>query len=80
MVALLAAWEFVRFFWDTPYLAVAHSILVAIYHVLKDGVPFRDLGADYYNQFNKDSKIRAYLKKLHALGWSEPTAAVVAPV
>ena len=28
----------------------------------------------------KESKIRAYLKKLHALGWSEPTAEVVAPV
>ena len=62
------------------YLAVAHSILIAIYHILKDGVPFHDLGADYYNQFNKESKIRAYLKKLHALGWSEPTAAPVTPV
>ncbi len=55
-------------------------MLIAIYHILKDNVPFHDLGADYYNQFNKDSKIRAYLKKLHALGWSEPTAAAVAPV
>ena len=56
------------------YLAVAHSILIAIYHILKDNVPFHDLGADYYNQFNKESKIRACLKKLHSLGWSEPTA------
>ncbi|MBP5718580.1 MAG: IS110 family transposase [Abditibacteriota bacterium] len=62
------------------YLAVAHSILIAIYRILKDNVPFHDLGADYYNQFNKDSKIRACLKKLHSLGWSEPTATVVAPV
>ena len=36
------------------YLAVAHSMLVAIYHILKDGVPFHDLGADYYNQFNRE--------------------------
>ena len=35
------------------YVAVAHSMLVAIYHILKDGVVFKDLGADYYNQFNK---------------------------
>ena len=62
------------------YLAVAHSILIAIYHILKDGIPFHDLGADYYNQFNKESKIRACLQKLHALGWSEPTATAVAPV
>lgn len=35
------------------YVAVAHSMLIAIYHILKDGVAFQDLGADYYNQFNK---------------------------
>ena len=37
-------------------------MLVAIFHVLKDGVAFRDLGAEYYNQFNKERKINAYLK------------------
>ena len=50
------------------YVAVAHSMLVAIYHILKDGVVFNDLGADYYNQFNRERKINAYLKKLKALG------------
>ena len=54
------------------YVAVAHSILVAIYHILKEGVVFKDLGADYYNQFNKERKINAYLKKLKALGWEAP--------
>lgn len=49
------------------YVAVAHSMLIAIYHILKDGVPFKDLGADYYNQFNKERKIHAYLKKLKQL-------------
>ena len=56
------------------YVAVAHSMLVAIYHVLKDGVVFKDLGAGYYNQFNKERKINSYLKKLKALGWEEPVA------
>ena len=55
-------------------MAVAHSILIAIYHVLKGNEPFEDLGADYYNQFNRESKIKSCLKKLHALGWKEPTA------
>lgn len=50
------------------YVAVAHSILIAICHILKDGVVFQDLGADYYNQFNKERKINSYLKKLKALG------------
>jgi len=54
------------------YVAVAHSMLVAIYHILKDGVVFKDLGSDYYNQFNRERKINAYLKKLKALGWEAP--------
>lgn len=56
------------------YVAIAHSILIAIYHVLKDNVPFRDLGSEYYNQFNRERKINAYLKKLKALGWNTPAA------
>jgi transposase len=56
------------------YVAVAHSMLIAIYHILKDGVVFKDLGADYYNQFNKERKIKAYLKKLKALGWEDSAA------
>ena len=57
------------------YVAVAHSMLVAIYHILKDGVVFKDLGANYYNQFNKERKINAYLKKLKSLGWEAPVVA-----
>ena len=41
-------------------MAVAHSMLIAIYHVLKEGVPFRDLGADYYDGFRREHKIRNY--------------------
>lgn len=57
------------------YVAVAHSMLIAIYHILKDGVAFKDLGADYYNQFNKERKIKAYLKKLKGLGWESSVVA-----
>jgi transposase len=49
-------------------IAVAHSMLIAIYHMLKDNVDFVDLGSDYYNRFNKEKKINAYIKKLQALG------------
>ena len=57
------------------YVAIAHSMLIAIYHILKDGVTFKDLGANYYNQFNKERKINAYLKRLKVLGWEPPVAA-----
>jgi transposase len=51
-------------------LAVAHSMLIAIYHILKNGVAFHDLGSDYYNNFNREHKIRGYLKRLYSLGWN----------
>jgi transposase len=57
-------------------VAVAHSILIAIFHMLKDNVPFKDLGADYYDNFNKEHKVKGYLKRLAALGWS-PDAGLV---
>ena len=61
------------------YVAVAHSMLIAIYHILKDNIPFVDLGSEYYNQFNKERKINVYLKRLKALGWKSDTAAVSLP-
>ena len=52
-------------------MAVAHSILIAIYHVLK-GAQFHDLGAGYYTQFNREKKINSYLKQLKKLGVDFP--------
>jgi len=50
-------------------LAVAHSMLIAIYHILKNNVAFHDLGSDYYDNFNREHKVKSYLKRLSALGW-----------
>lgn len=49
-------------------MAVAHSLLIAIYHMLKNNQPYCDLGADFYNRFNREKKINSYLKKLSELG------------
>jgi transposase len=56
-------------------IAVAHTMLIAIYHVLS-GAVFNDLGADYYTQFNKDKKIQSHLKQLKKLGWMPPGAEI----
>jgi transposase len=48
-------------------MAVAHSMLIAIFFVLK-GAQFKDLGADYYNQFNRERKILSHFKQLSKLG------------
>lgn len=49
-------------------VAVVHFMLIAIYHILQNGEMFRDLGADYYIQFNRERKENALLHKLHQLG------------
>ena len=55
-------------------VAVAHTMLRSIYHILKDGISFIDLGADYYNQFNRERKIKSYLAKLKKLDWTPEAA------
>jgi len=56
-------------------VAVAHSMLIAIYHMLKNNVPFHDLGSDYYSKFNAQSKVNYYIKKLNELGVALPVPA-----
>lgn len=50
-------------------LAVAHSILIAIYHMIKEDTEYVNLGADFYNRFNTEKKANSYLKKLKELGY-----------
>ncbi len=52
-------------------MAVAHSMLIAIYFVLS-GQQFEDLGADYYTQFNREKKINSHVRQLSKLGVSIP--------
>jgi len=56
-------------------VAVAHSMLIAIYHVLL-GEAYCDLGGGYYTQFNREKKIQSYLNHLKKLGWQPPCPAV----
>ena len=50
-------------------LAVAHTMLIAIYYMIKEDKEYVDLGADFYNKFNKEKKANAYIKKLKELGY-----------
>lgn len=51
-------------------VAVAHSMLISIWHILHHKVEFKDLGADYYNQFNREKKANSLMRKLADLGFS----------
>ncbi|MBI3968908.1 MAG: IS110 family transposase, partial [Chloroflexi bacterium] len=50
-------------------VAVAHTILVIAYHVLRDGTPYHDLGPDYFDQRSKESTTRRAVKRLERLGY-----------
>ena len=49
-------------------IAVAHSILTIVYHILRDEVPFRDLGPDYFDRLDKGRQKQYHLRRLAALG------------
>lgn len=51
-------------------IAVAHSMLIAIYHMIKDDTFFKELGGNFYDKFNTQKKINSYLKRLKELGWT----------
>jgi transposase len=51
-------------------MAVAHSLLVVIYHVLSDKQPYTDLGADYFDKVDKERLTRQALRRLEALGYA----------
>ena len=49
-------------------IAVAHTILVIAYHVLRNEVSFQDLGPDYFDRIDAGRQKRYYLRRLAALG------------
>ena len=49
-------------------LAVAASMLTAVYHMLRDGVEFHDLGADYFAHHDKNQIAKRLLRRLRDLG------------
>lgn len=50
-------------------VAVAHSILVIIYHILKHKIPYQDLGPDYFDRINKEHIARYHRRRLEGLGF-----------
>jgi transposase len=51
-------------------MAVAHSVLVIIYHVLRDKQPYRDLGEDYFDRLDTERVQRYHIHRLEQLGYT----------
>jgi transposase len=49
--------------------AVMHTVLVIVYHVLRAGQPYRELGADYFDRLDTARLERHHVNRLRALGY-----------
>ena len=51
-------------------MAVAHSLLVIAYCVLRDQQPYNELGATYFEQRDAERTQRHHVQRLQQLGYS----------
>lgn len=50
--------------------AVAASMLTAVYHMLKDGTLYQDLGPDHFDRRSKEAQAQRLAKRLNSLGFA----------
>jgi len=51
-------------------IAIAHSMLIAIYHMIKADKPYRELGATNFDQRSAESKTKSLIRQLQKLGYA----------
>jgi hypothetical protein len=51
-------------------VAVAHRILIIVYHLLKDKQNYRELGPHYYEERRREQVAKQALRKLQSLGYT----------
>jgi transposase len=63
-------------------MAIAHKLAVAIYHVLKKGQPYNDLGEQYLDKLKRSATTLRLVRRLEALGYkvTKPVATITAPL
>jgi transposase len=64
-------------------VALAHSMLVAVYHILSRREPYRDLGGNYFDERKRESVTNRLVRRLEKLGYdvalASKTTAASAP-
>ncbi len=50
-------------------VAVAHSLLVSLYHMLHAGVPYQDLGPAHFDQVDQEAVLRRAVRQLERQGY-----------
>jgi transposase len=49
-------------------VAVGHTILVMIYHMLREGTTYAELGSDYFDRLDTERLTRTLVRRLERLG------------
>jgi transposase len=50
-------------------VAVAHTLLIIIYHMLRDGAPYTDLGDNYFDERSRVATVRRAVQRIERLGY-----------
>jgi hypothetical protein len=50
-------------------IAVAHTMLVSIYHMIKKKEPYKELGSDYLENLHKERTVKGLKKRLESFGY-----------
>ena len=50
-------------------VAVAHTILVIVYSLLKNGGEYRELGGNYFDERDKSNAVRRAVRRIERLGY-----------
>ncbi len=58
-------------------IALAHTMLVSIYHMIKKKEPYKELGANYLENLYKDRTVRRLKKRIESLGYEITLSACV---
>jgi len=50
-------------------IAVGHKIFIMAYHILRNGMPYRELGEYYLSRRREDKIVKSHVKRLKDLGY-----------
>lgn len=50
-------------------VAVGHQLLEIAYYIMRDGVTYHELGADYFDRRHTEGAVRRHVRRLEALGY-----------
>ena len=50
-------------------MAVAHTLLIMAYHIVKEQCTYNELGADYFDRLNEQYLVKRFTSRIETLGY-----------